>query len=695
MNKILIVDDLPQNLYMLEILLQTNGYEVHQATNGIEALELAHKDPPEMIISDILMPGMDGFSLCRAWKTDEDLKDIPFVFYTATYIDPKDEKLALELGAERFIVKPMEPDAFLAILKEVIQQQESKEHVVKQQTIEQSEDFFKEYNEALIRKLEDKMLDLQRSNKRLNSLYKVSCEILSVKSQAELVHTILRAIVESTGYQQTNYFVLDETQNKLVLLDLVGYSEASISELKGKLSFNFGDPKGIAGMVAQTQKLINIPDTTKEVNWIPIDPLIKSAFFTPVLFGKKLFGVIGLFSSKPNDFSPEDEHDIVTLANSLAMAFENNSNQEKVMKQLERISALHNIDMAINSSLDLHNTLNIFLKHVTTQLKADAVDILLCHQNESGCIFAASRGFINEKPQNIHTSLENNLAKKVLLDRRMVHLQKVTSDMLSAEFQKIWMDEGFTTYIGIPLIAKGEVVGVLEIYHRKPSDPDPEWLDYFETLAGQAAIAIDKGTIFEGLQRSNMELSLAYDATIKGWSRALDMRDQETEGHTQRVTEMTIRLAEAIGIKDEAILQIRRGALLHDIGKLGVPDAVLLKPGALSDEEWVIMRRHPQSAYEMLHPIDYLHKALDIPYCHHEKWDGTGYPRGLKGESIPLAARIFSVIDVYDALRSDRPYRKAWTEEKVIEYIREQSGSYFDPKIVELFLKMISKGLIA
>jgi len=162
--------------------------------------------------------------------------------------------------------------------------------------------------------------------------------------------------------------------------------------------------------------------------------------------------------------------------------------------------------------------------------------------------------------------------------------------------------------------------------------------------------------------------------------------DKETEGHTQRVEKITLRIAKSMGIKNEELVQIRRGALLHDIGKMGIPDHILLKPGPLSDEEWVIMRKHPVYAYELLSPIAFLKPALDIPYCHHEKWDGSGYPRGLKGEQIPLAARIFAIVDVWDALRSDRPYRAAWPEMKTMEYIREQAGTHFDPAIVELFL---------
>jgi PAS domain S-box-containing protein len=191
------------------------------------------------------------------------------------------------------------------------------------------------------------------------------------------------------------------------------------------------------------------------------------------------------------------------------------------------------------------------------------------------------------------------------------------------------------------------------------------------------------------IQALNAELLLAYDETLEGWARALDLRDNNTEDHSVRVMDLTMGLARALGINGPDLIHVRRGALLHDIGKMGIPDAILLKPGALTEEEWQVMRMHPVFSYDLLSGIPFLRLALDIPYCHHEKWDGSGYPRGLAGNQIPLAARIFSVVDVWDALGSDRPYRKKWAEGKIIEYIRKEAGTRFDPEIVELFLKKI------
>ncbi|WP_298817571.1 HD-GYP domain-containing protein [uncultured Chloroflexus sp.] len=199
----------------------------------------------------------------------------------------------------------------------------------------------------------------------------------------------------------------------------------------------------------------------------------------------------------------------------------------------------------------------------------------------------------------------------------------------------------------------------------------------------------------EQAQQMAKAIAEAYDQTLIGWSRALDLRDRETEGHSQRVAHLTIAVAQALNIPPEEQINMWRGAMLHDIGKIGVPDSILHKPSPLTAEEWEIMRRHTTYAYELLSPIAYLRPALDIPYCHHEKWDGTGYPRGLRGEQIPLAARIFALVDVWDALTNDRPYRKAWSREQAYRYIREQAGKHFDPNLVDLFLSIAAPDLVA
>lgn len=238
------------------------------------------------------------------------------------------------------------------------------------------------------------------------------------------------------------------------------------------------------------------------------------------------------------------------------------------------------------------------------------------------------------------------------------------------------------------------ILGLLMMGESRKEEREPftpEKLRLARSIGDQAAIAINNVRLFNDLQHSNIELSRAYEATIAGWSAALDLRDKETEGHTQRVTGITFRLAKRMGFNEDELTQVRYGALLHDIGKMGIPDRILLKPDGLTEDETEVMRMHPIYAYQMLKPISYLDSALSIPYCHHEKWDGTGYPRRLQGEQIPRAAQIFAIVDVYDALTNDRPYRTSWSREKTMEYICGLSGTHFNPQVVDAFVKMIDE----
>jgi putative nucleotidyltransferase with HDIG domain len=303
--------------------------------------------------------------------------------------------------------------------------------------------------------------------------------------------------------------------------------------------------------------------------------------------------------------------------------------------------------------------------------------------------YAAGQGFRTQTIAGSHVRLGESYAGRVAKERRLIRVPDLREKSQPPHLARMIAEEGFITYIAVPLMVKGRVKGVLEVFHRALLQTYPEWLDFLTMLAGQTAIAVENANLVENMQQSNRDLTEAYDAAIEGWSHAMDLRDKETVGHSQRVTELTVKVARAMGIDEDQLIHIRRGALLHDIGKLAIPDHILFKPGKLTSEEWAIMQKHPEFAYEMLAPIRYLKPALPIPYFHHEKWDGTGYPLGLRGEQIPLEARVFAVTDVWDALLSDRPYRKAWTVERTLEYISSLAGSHFDHEVVECFLAVI------
>ncbi len=406
----------------------------------------------------------------------------------------------------------------------------------------------------------------------------------------------------------------------------------------------------------------------------------------PLYSDEQVVGAISVNVKLPREISASEVNMLNALAEIGGNAIHRMHLLEQTLKQLERLRSLRTIDIAISSTLNLQISLHVVLEQVTEQLKVDASAVLLINPETNRLEFSAGRGFRTDSIHLTSLKIGEGDAGEVARDKKIVYIKDMSEPDHRFVRSELLKEEEFVAYFGVPLISKGEVQGVLEVYNRSRLPVDMEWLSFLDSLSWQTAIAVDNALLFQNLQRSNFDLESAYNATIEGWSRALDLRDKETEGHSLRVTTLTLKLARIIGMGEESLINMKRGALLHDIGKMGVPDNILLKPGALTEDEWRTMRDHPQHAYDLLSPIAYLQQALDIPYCHHEKWDGTGYPRRLKGEEIPISARIFAIIDVWDALTSDRPYRPAWSDEKALEYIRENSGSHFDPQLVDVFL---------
>ena len=430
------------------------------------------------------------------------------------------------------------------------------------------------------------------------------------------------------------------------------------------------------------------------------DPLVyegNKSTLTPNLGGAAIpihstAGVLGVITVQLETkyLTPEQVKLLSTLAEITGNAIHRADLYEQSQEQVRKLVTLRDIDSAINSSTDLRVTLNLLVNHTLKHLKVDATNILLYHPELQSLSYYCSAGFISPSPSRPMMKINEGLGGKVVMSSETIIIQ----DLNAADNKNIdpfIARENFVSYVGVPVVVKGHVKGVFEIFNRTQINITNEWMDFLHTLAGQAAIAIDNTQLFDNLQKSNDDLKRAYDTTLEGWARALELRDRETEGHTRRVTELTMKLARYMGVFSDDLENIYRGVLLHDIGKMGVPDHILWKTAPLTDKEWVEMRKHPQYAFDLLSPIQYLRPALDIPYYHHEHWDGSGYPHGLKGEAIPLAARIFSVVDIWDALLSDRPYRNAWPRLKVIEYLTEISGKTLDPKVVEAFLRMIAE----
>ena len=569
------------------------------------------------------------------------------------------------------------------------------ESIIENAYSEADENFLMTFSNQLALAIERMhLLDAQqRQTREVTTLYETAISISGLLDTEKLINRVYLQV--SDLFPLDSFFMaFNEEETSEIHIAVAMEENRVLSELVDqRLPIH---DSGLIGWVIQNQKTLLIRDLKTDP--LPVKPIyvkkpVRSWLGVPLIKHGKTIGALAIQSFQPFTYEENHSHLLESMAAQIATSLENAQLIEQTQNRLQRLSALHDIDLVINSSLDLRVTMNILLDQVIEKLNVDAASVMLLNTKTQVLKFAAGRGFKTRKIEEYHLRLGEGISGQAAMERHLVQSLNLSELDENSAYPTLLSDEGFISYYSVPLIAKGQVKGVLDIFNRSLITPDQEWVNFLETLAGQAAIAIDNTTLLEDLHRSNIELTLAYDTTLEGWSHALDLRDKETEGHTQRVVDLTLKIAKGLGMDDTELIHLRRGALLHDIGKMGIPDEILFKPGPLNNEEWVIMRRHPQMAYELLHPIVHLRPSVDIPYCHHERWDGNGYPRGLKGEQIPPGARIFSVVDVWDALTSDRPYRKAWPAKRALDFIKEQKGTQFDPKVVDLFLILIKNEL--
>jgi putative nucleotidyltransferase with HDIG domain len=522
----------------------------------------------------------------------------------------------------------------------------------------------------------------------LKALAQVSMALRTASTRAEMLPVILDQLLTLLKVDGALLATRDPASAETVIE--LGRGAAGTSLTGERLP----PREGIAGYVIATGQPYLSNTVLSDPHLARPDLLLRgigAVACVPLIVQAQTVGALCVLSAK--ETGADEARLLAAVADIAANAIHRATLHEQTERRLQHVTALSAINRAITSIFSLDVSLTTLIRQATVQLGVDAASVFLFDSSLQTLDLVREYGFRTRAVGHVQLRLGEGYAGRAALERQTVHIPNLMEEHDNPRMARALAGEGFISFYAVPLIAKGQLKGVLAVLHRSLLIPDEEWLDFLDSLAWQAAIAINSAQLFENLQHSNLDLALAYDATIEGWSRAMDLRDKETEGHTQRVTETTERLARVMGMSGAEMVHIRRGALLHDIGKMGVPDSILLKPGSLTDEEWVVMRRHPQFAYDMLLPIRYLHPALDIPYCHHEKWDGTGYPRSLKGEQIPLAARLFAVVDVWDALRSDRPYRPAWPEDKARAYITEQAGKHFDPKVVDAFLTLTATNL--
>jgi putative nucleotidyltransferase with HDIG domain len=398
-----------------------------------------------------------------------------------------------------------------------------------------------------------------------------------------------------------------------------------------------------------------------------------------------LMNVVDGLSRSGNPIVSTAIQDITRVSQSLLMLEQSVGDQLKLKQS--QLRALMSVGQVINSSMGLTRVLEEVMDSLIFLMRAER-GFLMLREPDGELAVRIARGIAHVNLDEEAFKVSRSVVRKVVETNAPVLTTNAQADP-RFDAQMSVAAYHLRSILCVPLKLKDELIGVLYVDNRAHAGIFKENdLDLISAFADQAAVAINSARLFEDLQESHRELERAYQATLEGWVRALDLRDKETEGHTQRVTILTYRLARSMGMSDSELVHITRGALLHDIGKMAIPDGILLKPGQLTDDERKLIQKHPVYAYEMLSPIDFLVPAIDIPYCHHERWDGAGYPRGLKQDEIPFAARIFPVIDVWDALTSDRPYRKAMPHDEVRRLISAGSGKHFDPVVVEAFMEL-------
>jgi len=652
MKEILLVEDDPSHAALIRRAfdLRGEGFNLSVAQSIREARQKINESQFALIISDWRLPDGEGTELIDT--------GIPFVLMTS-HGNERIAVDAIKAGALDYLVKS---DGSLTDMPHNVERA------------------LREWANVIERKRMETEL-----HQRVLELEAVSRLSTSLRAAESLDDMLVRLMDETLAILNTKHGALWLYQPTVgTLIKSIGRGLASL-DLP-----NILEPReGVIGEAFTTGSPIHIPK---------FEPLSSTqngrnepglgGIVVPIRTANEIVGALVIGAALPRQFTEKETNLLTTLAEIAGNAIHRTQLHEQMQKSLRRLSALRVIDQAITSSVDLGLSLNILVEQARMHLNVDAVSILTLNPGQT-LEYRAGRGFETPFASNTRIRLGEGYPGVSALERRPIFAPDLSVTGVSTGRTELSTTELFRAYYVMPLITKGHVKGVIEVFHRSPLQPEPEWVSFLEALAGQAAIAIENSELFESLQRSNSELFMAYDATIEGWSRALDLRDHETEGHTQRVTEITMMLARALNIPEQELVHIQRGSLLHDIGKMGVPDNILLKPGPLNEAEWRSMRQHPLYAFQMLSPIHYLRPALDIPYCHHEKWDGTGYPRGLKGEAIPLSARVFAVVDVWDALRSDRPYRSAWKDDKVREYIVHKTGSHFDERVVQTFMQII------
>jgi len=537
---------------------------------------------------------------------------------------------------------------------------------------------------------------MQRENTQktseLSILNKAALEIGNKKNLEEIADTALDILDKEKNWRPS---VIRFKSRSGEALETIAYkSQLAIGAEEVQQRMNFFDEMiyrpglGMTGYVIESGIPIRCLDLPSDPHYVETDPNIKYGIYAPISIEGSVEGAIGI-ESKDNIFQDSDLHLLQSISEIVAMAVRSVRLIEVLRERLHWLEILHRINEQIGIETEPDKLYKTLVDSAIEATQAES-SALLIYNPETGLLEKTAAKSWLDKVFEIPLKPDESISGGIFQSGKTRLSPEIREDPLLIPRNLPLIPSGCAN-IGVPVVYEDKVLGVFHLSIKAPLSFSKELVEFAEMFGSYSGIIIGRIEYVRALKEAEKQIKTAYDETLEGWARAIGYRDNETFQHTLRVTKIALAIGEALRLDEKTLENLRRGAILHDVGKIGIPDNILRKPKAFTKEEKSIMRTHPSFAYELLRPIAFLKEALVVPYCHHERWDGKGYPQGLKGEDIPLLARIFSIADVYDAMTSDRPYRRAWTHEVALEHIRSQSGKHFDPQIVDVFFGILDK----
>ncbi len=551
----------------------------------------------------------------------------------------------------------------------------------------------------LLRALEQIYAQTQAKATEIGRLYAASQDMsASLMDSSALLHALAHHMTEALNATSCNIISIDRTNFRLTVLAEYWAEGAVPLERNSDLGimYSMNDfPTIMKHMLAGQVVTLQADDTSlfeaERKQFIAYG--VKSMLFVPIMAHGNLIGDAEIWESRhPREFTLAEIRLAQAMAGHAGGVIENARLFETIRRRTEELESLVEVSTGLRTASNVDEMIPILAYQAVKVVSGTYASIFLLEPQTGDLVSSGwySKDSDPKNPLPVEMALRHSPGQGITGHVVRSGQIYITEDFQNDPITIVLPEEAgrlknVHSGISLPLRANERIIGVFHIWSEERRSFSNTEIRLLTAIAEIAGSALQRATLHEQTLQHADELAQAYDNTLAGWARALELRDELTEGHTRRVTELTVQLAHRMGLSDDELVQIRRGATLHDIGKMAVPDSILNKTGPLTEDELETIHLHPQHAFDMLSSISFLRPALDIPYCHHEHWDGTGYPRGLKGKEIPLAARIFAIVDVWDALISDRPYRKAWSREKTIQYIKENSGKYFDTQVVETF----------